>query len=414
MKLNNKPVLFTYDPTPKPELIIMSTWDINGQYDNKVCGHVYEVIEYYWILKDHFNTKFIFPDNIDIDRCLEKYTFTEGERQLIKNAMIPQPRNGIINTKNGLGLVLIVDGNLGNFNGIIRGIPVQFSCGKNGLFPCKQKVEYSNSNFDWYLIHDFRINHNPLEDYDRDNMFVKEKYLPARLYPYTKKVLLSYLDDSRIERSYEIINSHRPEASIYMLYLTGNCRRLTPDELNEQIKANTESFNKILIFTDYYIDVSKIDHPKDKIEVVYIDQPVNIFKYRWTHYLYTPLKRQWDCSNRLMVECMLHNRYFVLSEKLGYDDPALKIRFYDIQDTHQFIQDYGLHKDSRYYGDRSLILSKEDKIISILESILNDVCEKRKFPKLYKDHLHHIEYHTPEDNDQFLKRTFGSESCENE
>jgi hypothetical protein len=29
----------------KPELIIMYTWDINGYYDNKVCGHMYEVIE---------------------------------------------------------------------------------------------------------------------------------------------------------------------------------------------------------------------------------------------------------------------------------------------------------------------------------------------------------------------------------
>ena len=41
MDMNNKPHL--------PELIIMSTWDINGQYDNKVCGHLYEVIEYFWI-----------------------------------------------------------------------------------------------------------------------------------------------------------------------------------------------------------------------------------------------------------------------------------------------------------------------------------------------------------------------------
>ena len=23
----------------KPELIIMYTWDINGYYDNKICGH---------------------------------------------------------------------------------------------------------------------------------------------------------------------------------------------------------------------------------------------------------------------------------------------------------------------------------------------------------------------------------------
>ena len=45
----------------KPELIIMYTWDINGYYDNKVCGHMYEVIDYYLILKNHFNTKIIFP-----------------------------------------------------------------------------------------------------------------------------------------------------------------------------------------------------------------------------------------------------------------------------------------------------------------------------------------------------------------
>lgn len=411
MELNNKPSVFIFDKEPEPDLIIMSTWDINGQYDNKVCGHVYEVIEYYWILKDHFNTKFIFPNNVDIDKCLDKYTFTQNERDRIKYAMLPQPKNGIINTTHGLGLVLIVDGNLGNFNGIIRGIPVQFSCGKTGLFPDKRKFDYP-VNLDWYLIHDFRIEPNPLENYDHPkiNNMMKEKILPTRIYPYTKKLLLSYLDDSRIERSYEILNSYQPESSIYMLYLTGNCRRLSPDELNEQIKANTEFYNKILIFTDYFIDVKKIDHPQDKIEVVYIDQPVNIFKYRWTTYLYTPLKRQWDCSNRLMVECMFHNRYFVISEKLGYEDLALKTRRSDTIETSKFMQGYGIHKNAPYYKDNTLSLSKEDKIIGILESILNDVYEKRGRKQPYKDHLHHIEWGTPEDTEKLLERLFNNEN----
>ena len=389
MDMNNKPHL--------PELIIMSTWDINGKYDNKVCGHLYEVIEYFWILKDHFNTKFIFPENISLEKCLEKYDFNDTEKMIITDASRPRPKNGIINTKQGLGLVLCVDGNLGNFNGIIRGIPVQFSCGKTGLYPDKRKFDYP-VNLDWYLIHDFRIDKNPLENYDHPkiNNIMKEKVLPTRIYPYTKKLLLSYLDDSRVKRSYEILNSYKPESATYMMYLTGNCRRLSPDELNEQIQENIELYNKILIFTDYDIDVKKIDHPKDKIEIVYIDQPVNIFKYKWTHYLYTPLKRQWDCSNRLMVECMFYNRYFIISKLLGYEDLALKTRLYDTIETSVFMQKYGIHKNGLYYRDNILSLSKEDKIIGILESILNDVYQKRGLHRLYKDHLHHIEYYTPE------------------
>ena len=66
----------------KPELIIMYTWDINGYYDNKVCGHMYEIIDYYFILKDHFDTKIIFPKEYNLDEVLSKYNITIEEKTL--------------------------------------------------------------------------------------------------------------------------------------------------------------------------------------------------------------------------------------------------------------------------------------------------------------------------------------------
>ena len=104
----------------KPELIIMYTWDINGYYDNKVCGHMYEIIDYYFILKDHFDTKIIFPKEYNLDEVLSKYNITIEEKIELSDSIIPRPKSGIVKTRGGNGLVLITDGNLGNFKGIIH------------------------------------------------------------------------------------------------------------------------------------------------------------------------------------------------------------------------------------------------------------------------------------------------------
>ena len=400
--------MFVYqeDERFKPELVIMSTWDINNHYDNGICGHIYEVIEYFWLLKDTFNATFIFPGNIDLEECLKKYNFNEGEKSIILSAGRQRPHNGIVNTKHGIGLVLIVDGNLGNFKGIIRGIPVQFSCGKSGLFPNVDQAYLLNQQ--WYLLHDTRICPNIMEYFDpnayistKDTIKRFQSILPARIYPYNKKVLLSYLNEN-IEPSYSIIN--RTNQRTYMMYLTKNCRKLTPQQISEQLKLyEVDPIDKLLIFSDYETNKLDIDHPERNITQVVLYKPINIFDYEWTNYIYTPIERKWDCSNRLMVECMFHNRYFH-DHKLDYEDKALLVRKYDTIETDIFRQEYGIFKQTKFYKKEILNLSKEDPITDILMDITNVEWEKRRHSKPFSSGFtgHYLGWGTYKEIDKCL------------
>ena len=62
------------------DLVITYSW---GNNNHGVCGHTFEVIDYYWILKDHFNCCLLFAENFtpdDIENLIRsKYDFDESE-----------------------------------------------------------------------------------------------------------------------------------------------------------------------------------------------------------------------------------------------------------------------------------------------------------------------------------------------
>ena len=307
--MNVEPYFSVSSSKPVTELILMYTWDLNGYYDNKICGHMYELIDYYWILKDYFDIKIIFPTNYDLEMVLSKYAFTLEEKIELSKKLIPRPKSGIIKTKGGKGLVLITDGNLGNFKGIIYGIPVQFSCGKLGLIPKDKRT--------WYLLHDRRIcNVNQFVDYDSNP--------PKKVFNYNKRILFDKLYK---DNSYKplIIEEH------FLFYLTENCKYQTEEQINKILEKYKikETFSVITIVCDYDFDISKLDYPNSRIQFIDISNyPIDIFSIPFTTYVYTDVKRQWDCSNRLIAECDFQDRKVFFANK--YQDNALVIRRFDI------------------------------------------------------------------------------------
>ena len=314
----------------KPELIIMYTWDINGYYDNKVCGHMYEVIDYYLILKNHFNTKIIFPSEYDLDKVLSKYNISSETRTELEKSIIQRPKSGIIKTTKGKGLVLVTDGNLGNFKGIIYGIPVQFSCGRLGLIP-KDKKE-------WFLLHDNRLGHP-------EELFENYNVNPAKyIFDYNKKIYPNVNQDTQN-------NSNNPDDT-FLFYLTENCKYQSPEEIKNILKR-LNPISNIYIVCDYDFDITKLDYDPTKIKFIDIRKnPINLFSLPFTHYVYTPVKRQWDCSNRLIVECSLYGRNVL--NFADYNDIALEYRLIDI---------------SKGISSKEIILNEHDEIIAYLNFI---------------------------------------------
>lgn len=335
----------------KPELILMYTWDINGYYDNKICGHMYEIIDYYWILKEHFDVKIIFPDEYDLELVLSKYDFTMDEKIELSKCIIPRPKSGIIRTKGGKGLVLIVDGNLGNFKGIIHGIPIQFSCGKLGLVP-KDKMK-------WYLLHDKRICNIDTFDGYKNNPAIE-------VFNYNKRILFSKLWHDK---------SYKPEIreQHFLFYLTENCKHQTEEQINKVLeKLRINDYNPILTFVvDYDFDISKLDYTRSRIQIINIKkEPLNIFTIPFTAYIYTNVKRQWDCSNRLIAECNHYERDVLFANK--YQDNALVIRRFDILNIDKFTytrKEEACHMkaDNMPYN---IELTKHDLILEYLYEIL--------------------------------------------
>ena len=276
----------------KPELIIMYTWDINGYYDNKVCGHMYEAIDYYLILKNYFDTKIIFPSEYDLDKVLAKYNISSETRTELEKSIIQRPKSGIVKTTKGKGLVLVTDGNLGNFKGIIYGIPVQFSCGRLGLIP-KDKKE-------WFLLHDNRLGHP-------EELFENYNVNPAKyIFDYNKKIYPNVNQDAQN-------NSNNPDDT-FLFYLTENCKYQSPEEIKNILKR-LNPISTIYIVCDYDFNITKLDYDTTKIKFIDIRKnPINLFSLPFTHYIYTPTKRNWDCSSRLIVECKMYKKYIYFTK----------------------------------------------------------------------------------------------------
>ena len=333
----------------RPELILMYTWDIKGRYDNNICGHMYEIIDYYYILKEYFDIKIIFPDNYDLELVLDKYTFTLEEKIELSKCIIPRPKSGIIKTKGGKGLVLVTDGNLGKFDGVIYGIPIQFSCGKDCLVP-KDKMK-------WYLLHDKRILTESKFERINENP-------PIKTFNYNKRILFDKLKPYN-----HYIPKHNPEH--FLFYLTKNCKYQSEEQINKIISKYILSFQSITIIIDYDFDLNELNFPKGNIQLIDIRRnPIPIFSIPFTVYVYTDTKKYWDCSNRLVAECDYYNRRVLFLNK--YQDQALVMRKFDIIKKDQL--SYKAKEEACYMRadtmPYNLELTKNDLIIKYLFEIL--------------------------------------------
>ena len=266
------------------DLVITYSW---GNNNHGVCGHTFEVIDYYWILKDHFNCCLLFTEDFtpdDIETLIRsKYDFDDAEiRQILDNCLfIYKPR--IVVTKN----ILFTDGGMHKLKDII--------------IKADNKFMFSCSRFEsegYIILEDKRI-------YGRDNIDYKKRILFDRLR-----------------------KSHRAEDKT-LLYLTKNCRHISDDDFNE-LSYRDEEFLCIVNSMD-----NVYTHDKFAYEVAPID---NLYE-RFNKYIYTPVARKWDCSPRFIAECKWYGKiveYFNID--YWEEDLGLKYRVWDIAHDFKSIQ----------------------------------------------------------------------------
>jgi hypothetical protein len=109
---------------------------------------------------------------------------------------------------------------------------------------------------------------------------------------------------------------------IGMMYMTYICRKVSADVVVDYFKKS-HCDNAILI-TPY-----KSDEYNNLPNITQVIAPVDNLFDKFGTYIYLPVKRQFDCSPRLVTECYMHNKNVFM--QLDYSDPGLEIRKKDAE-----------------------------------------------------------------------------------
>lgn len=290
---------------PSYDLWLSYTW---SNVNHGICGHTFEVIDYYYILKDHFKVGILIGEDMEWDTfessIRSKYAFTEDEIQNFKENTRFHKRPKLVVGSN----ILFTDGGVVNIEGTTLLFDNVF------FFACGNKEIKDNKHDNWYVLQDNRV-YDPVHTNGID---------------YKKRILFDKLKP---------IGSSKDRA---LVYATKNCRDLDSYEELRQYS------NNILAITN------KENKPEPVEGFEFVVPPVEDLFEQFTTYIYTPVKRKWDCSPRFIAECKYYGKSVVFHNIDYWDvDHGLRVRQWDIDNDFD-----------------SLYLKPDDEIIDILKDII--------------------------------------------
>lgn len=299
----------------KNKIVNLKNYDLVLSYsfgvsERPCTGHIFECIEYFHILKNHFNCCIMIGDCIDFEKLLgnilEKYNFTDDEIDfLIDHIVVAENPNIVIGNN-----LLLVDGNFKR----LKNKMIKFD--KYFCFPCG--VLNENDYPDYVTI---------LGDY-RIYGFNSERFVD-----YKKKMLFSKMVLDKNNTKYD-----------YMMYITSGPREVELKMLQSLVDKYTQFGNTLVIYTDYNIKIKN-----DLVEIKQV--PVeDVFNFKT--YIYTSIERKFDCSPRFIIECLLNGK-----------DVQFELNYPMIEDKGLYYR----HMDS-ISDFPSLELKDDDEIIKILKT----------------------------------------------
>ena len=292
------------------DLWLTYSWSENN---HGICGHTFEVLDYFLFLKNIFKVGILLAEDIDWElfkrAICSKYDVSEAGLAEIKSHTVFFNRPSLVQASN----ILITDGGVSSLRGklIIRHKTFYFSCGDKGL--------QSHSDKNTHVLQDERIYGQCFNSIN-----------------YKKKI-----NFSRYKRQAPSLNRD------YLLYATKNCRDIPRDLYSELLNKYEGDF---LCLTNRENRPQTLSSPRLK----FLDLPVEDLFGRFGTYIYTPVPRKFDCSPRLIAECKFYGKE-VIYHGIDYwdEDGGLYWRKWDIDNDFE-----------------SLSLTESDEIISILEGHL--------------------------------------------
>lgn len=287
------------------DLWLSYTWSNNN---HGICGHTFEVIDYYYILKDNFKVGIFLGEDTTWEvleaSIRNKYSFTEAEIEDIKANTVFATRPTLLKGKN----ILFTDGGVVNMQNVTL------------LF---DNIFY------------FACGNKEIKDNNKDNVWILQD---DRVYEPVKKNGINYKKRILFDKLKPIGTSN----DAVLVYATKNCRNLNNYE--ELLQYG----NSILAITN------KENKPKPLEGFTFVVPPVENLFEQFSTYVYTPVTRKWDCSPRFIAECKYYGKP-VIFHNIDYwdEDHGLRVRQWDIENDFD-----------------SLRLTHSDDIVNILKGII--------------------------------------------
>lgn len=290
------------------DLFISYSWSSNN---HGICGHTFEVIEYYLLLSSKYNVGIMLCEDITWETfkeaIIDKYDLSDQELQKMKNDTHFYNRPMIVMGTN----ILFTDGGVKNLS--------------------KVKLYFNN-------IFMFACGNKEIKDNDIDNIHILQD---DRIYEPVKKNGIHYIKKILFSKFKKLNKS----ADRIMLYGSKNCRQISNDLYTELVNKYNKDF--LLLVNDE----NKPSLPDNfKIEAL---PAKNLFE-KFSTYVYTEVPRHFDCSPRFIAECKFYNKE-VIYHNINYweEDKGLFWRHHDVHNNFE-----------------SLFLTKEDEIFNILKDYL--------------------------------------------
>lgn len=290
---------------PSYDLWLSYTWSNNN---HGICGHTFEVIDYYYILKNDFKVGILLCEDITWEifeaSIRSKYDFTEEEIADYRANTVFSKRPNLVRGSN----ILFTDGGVVNMETVTLLFTNIF------YFACGNKEVKDNDTANVWILQDDRV----YEPVKRNGIDYKKRILFDKLKPIG------------------------PSKDAVLVYATKNCRHL--DSYEELLQYG----NNILAITN------KENKPKDIPGFTFVVPPVENLFEQFSTYVYTPVTRKWDCSPRFIAECKYYGKK-VIYHNIDYwdEDKGLFWRNWDIENDFDSIR-----------------LTHRDDIINLLKGII--------------------------------------------
>lgn len=307
----------------KYDLCIAMTWPPVGM-NHGMCGHIFEVVDYYLLLKQKYKCCILIAEDMDIEYFIStvksKYNITAKEIDELHNDIILANRPTVVMGRN----ILFVDGLLKHH---LQEYGVKLIFKNIFTFRCSYKSTHHDLLYkNVRLLQDKRV----YDDLDNDMAI-----------DYVKKIYFAKYNTIQCDCS-----------NVAMLYVTNNCRYMSIEQIDNLVSQY--NFERYIILTDIQ-DI--ITHYETSPIVKATPMPVDELFKKFNTYIYTPTTTRFDCSPRFIAECKFYNKqviYHDIDDDYLKDDTGLKYRRDDIEDINK------------------VTLTSNDDIFNILNNYIND------------------------------------------